>query len=247
MANQDPHYVARAIYLNKDDPGSREIQLFRSPEEATSSNVAPESGQECIISPKNPILKISVVCATFKLFAERVRLRDFMVAKQEYRELRLYALEDNLENFAGAVCIHDPSVDPDYTWDQLIGPFELIAILRAGYDKGENPPPPDDSDLRTEGWGSKSNQSKPLEKDIRDEHHAWLRSLSDAFPSLSTDDRYFFTSPQKRFYNEGKPWSIYNVLVIQQRGKHYNRIGVGRCFAKAFWRNGAARKEISLA
>jgi hypothetical protein len=43
---------------------------------------------------------------------QRIRLLDFIGAKQEYRRLRLYALEDIEENFAGAVCIHDPSVDP---------------------------------------------------------------------------------------------------------------------------------------
>lgn len=50
-----------------------------------------------------------------------------MNAKQEHIGLRLYALEDGEDNFAGAVCIHDPSGDPGYTWNNLIGPFDLIA------------------------------------------------------------------------------------------------------------------------
>ncbi|CZR52721.1 uncharacterized protein PAC_02598 [Phialocephala subalpina] len=191
------------------------------------------------------VLRLSVVSASFMLRAKRVRLRDFGAAKREYNRLRLYALEDDAEDFAGAVCIHDPSVDPEYTWDQLLGPFELITVTRSGNDDPNNPPPFDDSDMIA---AALQPSSKPLERGIRKEHHAWLREMSGPFPNIRTEDPYFFTSPfsRKRFYESGKAWDIYNVLVVQRRGDSYYRIGIGRCFAEAFWRNEAVRKEISL-
>jgi hypothetical protein len=82
------------------------------------------------------------------LCAQRVRLRDFMNAKQEYRGLRLYALEDGEDNFTGAVCIRDPATDPGYTSNRLIGPFDLIAVARSGHGESNQSPPSDDSDAR---------------------------------------------------------------------------------------------------
>jgi len=169
-----------------------------------------------------------------------------MGAKQAYRSLRLYALEDIEENFAGAVCIHDPSVDPEYTWDHLIGPFDLIAVSRSGHSESDAPPPPDDSDVIATASQPPTKSSRSPEKDIREEHHAWLEGVSQWLPSIVTEDPYFVTSPGKRFYDSRKNWAIYNVLIIQQPGSYNYRIGVGRCFAEAFWRNKATRKEIAL-
>jgi hypothetical protein len=66
-------------------------------EEGPLDAVLPDSPPESTIIPQNPVLRISALCASFMLCAQRVRLRDFANVKQEYRELRLYALEDGEE------------------------------------------------------------------------------------------------------------------------------------------------------
>ncbi|KAH6962405.1 heterokaryon incompatibility protein-domain-containing protein [Ilyonectria sp. MPI-CAGE-AT-0026] len=198
------------------------------------------------------VLGMSALCAKFLLRGTRIRLGDFGEAKGTYKHLRTYVIEDCEGNFAGAVCLHDPDIDPEYTMDRHIGPFELVAVTRTGpatWDDPEAPPlpPDDDLDLQNEVSRPRNENARPYERDYRDEYMEQLRTKPRVFMNLETNDPYFFCKPYRRFYDYRKSWSIYHVLVIVRKGDLAYRVGVGRCVAEAFWRNGAEEKLVHIA
>ncbi|KAH8592592.1 heterokaryon incompatibility protein-domain-containing protein [Bisporella sp. PMI_857] len=236
------NYDVRIKYLEDNQLSPLQVQSTVDIDKKMRS--ASNENQDISV-PQILTLRISALCAPFKLIAERVRIRDFMAAKREYSGIRTYALEDTEANFAGAVCIHDPLVEPDYTLDMAIGPFDLVALLRSTDIKPDENymPPNDDSDI--EYPKSVQEPLRPFDRDLRSDHEAWLSRTSQWMPSLGMNDRHFYSSPFKRFY-KNKLWSTYEVLIVRQTGEYFERIGSGRCFVEAFFRNGAVRKDIAI-
>jgi hypothetical protein len=143
------------------------------------------------------------------LYGERIRLRDFGSANVEYRGLRTYIVEDCEGNFAGAVCLHDPDVDPDYIMRRHIGPYEPIAVTRTGPATWDNQgrlghPPHDDSDLREEASIFRGPDARPFERDYREGYMEELRTRWAPVFNLDYNDPYFFCQPFERFYDYDK-------------------------------------------